>query len=170
MPVSCTTTSRRGLLQRWVAVAGAAAVALAAAGCSLDGSNLPSLSTGSILPSLPSLPTGGSAAGEPERIAGNLYRVMATDRKIADTIERENYMLLKAAETTKKVGGTHFVMVRAGDQTSGLPSLATMTQGRQYGAYIRVIEVDPEQGVPVGAIAADEIIQFFGPKFGKTPA
>ena len=124
------------------------------------------LTTGSITPSASTVPAGQSKLGGAERVSGNLYRVLADDRKIADRIDRENYTLLKAAEATKAAGGTHFVLVSASDQSP--IAVSTLGGGGQYGAYFRVLEVDPANGVPNSAMAADEIIHFFGKKFGRT--
>ena len=146
------------------------ALALSVGGCSqaIDGLGL---TTGSITPAAtPSTDAKARPAGA-ERVSGTLYRVMADDRKIADRIDRENYTLLKAAEATKAAGGTHFVLVSASDQSpTGMPSLKALTgnAGADYGAYFRVLEVDAANGVPVGAMSADEIIHFFGPKFGRS--
>ena len=145
-----------------------AALALLAGGCSQasDGSSIVTGSLGSLLPQAapsaqPKLPG--------ERISTSLYRVMATDRKFKDAIERENYTLLKAAETTRAVGGTHFMLVKAGDQSSaGLPTLASLSgSATEFGAYIRVLTLDPGAEAPIGAVHAEEIIHFFGPQFAR---
>ena len=123
---------------------------------------------------LPSLLTFAAAGPAPaERISGNLFRVQADDRKIDDAVERENYTLLRAAETTKAHGGTHFVLVSAGDQASvGMPSLKTIMSGNreaEFGAYFRVLRIETDGTAPIGAMSASEIIHFFGPKFGRAP-
>lgn len=161
-------------------------IALAAmlGGCSQGQPNL-GLTTGSILPSLAGMsgapaaskalsPTAGAGG---ERIGVNLYRVSASDRAIADPVARENYALLRAAETAKAAGGTHFIMIQTGDQSSSGFSLSSTFAGNtgsgnsgQFGAYVRVLTLEPGAEVPIGAIVADEIIHFFGPNFGRTPA
>lgn len=154
-------------------------------GCSQAVEGIGNLTTGSLpgfAKSSPiatgSLPAGSSSSSAPssariagaERISGNLYRVMATDRSLPDRIERENYTLLKAAEATKAVGGTHFVLVNASNQApAGPPSITSLikSNGEEYGAYFRVLEIEQGGAAPIGAMAADEIIHFFGPKFGR---
>lgn len=149
------------------------ALAVLLGGCSQSIESM-GLVTGSI--TSPTAPTSQSPAAKSkvagaERISGNLYRVLADDRKLPDRIERENYTLLKAAEATKAAGGTHFVLVSASDQSPiGVAALSLSSNGSQYGAYFRILEVDPSAGVPAGAMAADEIIHFFGPKFGRAPS
>ena len=113
-------------------------------------------SAGSLVPSWGT----SSRPRAPERISGNLYRVYAGDRQIEDPIQRENYALLRAAESTKQVGATHFVVVNAPE---GLPQQPTPPSS----ALIRVLQLETGAEPPVGAIAADEIIHFFGPAFGR---
>ena len=112
----------------------------------------------------------GTIAGA-ERISGNLFRIQADGRRITDHVERENYTLLRAAETTRAQGATHFVLVSAGDQaTTGVPSLKMLVSGdsnAEYGAYFRVLRIEPDATAPIGAMSADEIIHFFGAKFGR---
>lgn len=147
------------------------ALAVLLGGCS-QGPQPIGLTTGSIAPGAASAAAAKSRLAGAERISGNLYRVLADDRRLPDRIERENYTLLKAAEATKAAGGTHFVLVSASDQSPvGVATLSALTgNGSQYGAYFRVLEIDTATGVPTGAMAADEIIHFFGPKFGRAPA
>jgi hypothetical protein len=129
---------------------------------SLPAVSLPSLPAVSAL--LPSLPTSRARTG-PERIGSNLYRVSTEGPRIADPIQRENYALLRAAESTRELGSTHFVVVetgnRSGMQTSGLAGSA------DPGLLIRVFEMTPGAEPPIGAIDAAEIVQFFGPNFGR---
>ena len=148
------------------------ALAVLLGGCSQSVETM-GLITGSIAPPSSSAapsPVAKSKAAGAERISGNLYRVLADDRKLPDRIERENYTLLKAAEATKAAGGTHFVLVSASDQSPiGVSALSLSSSGSQYGAYFRILEIDATAGVPTGAMAVDEIIHFFGPKFGRAP-
>lgn len=128
------------------------------------------ITTGSILPAMPSLPAAPSLSGiipqvgsepkprPPERVSGNLYRVYSGDRKLEDTIQRQNYALLRAAEGTRQVGGTHFIIVNGSDAADGTTS----------SALVRVMKLDAGAELPLGAVAADEIIHFFGPTFGRT--
>ena len=126
------------------------------AGCAQG--NLPgAISTGSILPSLPSLST-SSTPRKPERIGVNLYRVTVSDRRFDDPIQRENYALLRAAETAKAAGASHFIVVNA-SQPGATAEIPTM---------IRVLQLEPGAEPPIGAVSADEIIHFFGPNFART--
>lgn len=145
---------------------GIAACSSAPSGGIVTGS-LPSLGNAS-LPSvgglLPSMPASGTPI-KPERVGSNLYRISTADRRIQDPIQRENYALLRAAESTREVGGTHFIVVntgnRSGLQTSGLAGSA------EPGTLIRVFDMSPGTEPPIGAIDAAEIVHFFGPNFGR---
>lgn len=150
------------------------AAALGACGIAPEGGGI---TTGSILPSLPALPSAGSLAASlaqptgpraPQRISANLYRVDAGDQRLADQIQRENYTLLRAAESTRHVGATHFIVVNA-PQGAAPHDVRNPDRG-QTTALIRVLELEPGSEPPMGAISADEIIHFFGPSFGRTTA
>jgi hypothetical protein len=101
----------------------------------------------------------------------------------------QDYALLKAAETTKAAGGTHF-QVLSGRDASSTGSFTTQGQatttvvGRtaytSYSPgqtveifkpgqdnYIRVLRLGPGQQAP-GAISADEIIQFVGQRVNRS--
>ncbi|CAN0510904.1 unnamed protein product, partial [Phaeothamnion confervicola] len=94
-----------------------------------------------------------------ERIGSNLYRVSIGEFRSDDPIQRENYTLLRAAETAQGEGGTHFVIVNLGDQAGG-SGPASRTSGQ---TLVRVLSLEPGIEPPVGAVSATEIIQFFGP-------
>ena len=127
------------------------------------------ISTGSILPALPSAASLGpslttsNGPRKPERVSGNLYRIDASDRKFDDTIQRENYGLLRAAESAKEVGGTHFIAVNSSEGAA--PSQPGNAAASQSTSLIRVFRLDPDMTPPMGAISVNEIIHFFGPNF-----
>src|SRR5690606_14680146 len=135
------------------------AFACVANGCA-QSKNPGDLITGSIGSLMPAM---GQSASH-ERLTDSLYRVMADDRRFTDRIDQENYLLLKAAETTPQADATHFYLVKSGLDTSTLP-ISTSAPGSRNGAYIRVLTLEPGTGVPVGAASAAEIIHFFGPKY-----
>ena len=135
------------------------------------------ITTGSILPSLPStvselLPSAqsllpslpaSSTPNKPERIGANLYRISTDDRRIDDTTQRENYALLRAAEVTKNVGATHFIVVNA----SGPSSVVVSPAQPQLSTMIRTLRLERGAEPPIGAVSADEMVHFFGPAFGR---
>lgn len=148
-----------------------------------SGSGSSDITTGSILPSLPSasslIPTASSlvpswASGSkpqgPERISGNLYRIPPADTRWDDPIQRENYAMLLAAENAKQVGATHFIVVNAkqgGALGGGIMALTQPASAAQATTLIRVMTLERNAEPPMGALAADEIIHFFGPQFGR---
>lgn len=143
--------------------------ALSLSACAQSGDS-GGITTGSIMPAMPKLPSAASLASlvpsfetegkprPPERVSGNVYRVFSGDRKLDDTIQRQNYALLRAAESTKQVGGTHFVVVNG--SASGDNSGAS--------ALVRMMKIEYGAEAPLGAVSADEIIHFFGPTFGRS--
>ena len=96
----------------------------------------------------------------------------------------QDYTMLKAAETTKAAGATHFAIVGAADASStgsvvvpgqsrtsfvGNSAYTTYTPATAYNfikpgqdTYIRVFAIPPNQPTPNGLLSADEIIQFVG--------
>jgi hypothetical protein len=124
---------------------------------------------------------GGVAA---QQMSANVYRIEARGNGYTARNVVQDYMLLKAAETTKSSGNTHFTVVDQGDAsttasivtpgsartnivgntayTSYSPATVTPIFKPGADAYIKVLTVPQGQQAPVGAISADEIIQYVG--------
>jgi len=125
--------------------------------------------------------TGGVAA---EQMSANVYRIKSRGNGYTSNSTIQDYVLLKAAETTKEAGGSHFQLISANDAS---PQSIVTTQGdantsvvgntllTTYGpsttdvvvkpgpdAYIRVVRLAPGQLAPAGVHSADEIIQYVG--------
>lgn len=97
--------------------------------------------------------------------------------------------MLKAAETTKAAGASHFMLVSAqdaseagtivsqghaattfdGSTASTTYSLPTVTNYVRPGedTYIRVLHLLPGQTAPAGALSADEVIKFVGTRVSR---
>ncbi len=127
--------------------------------------------------------TGGVAA---EQMTTDTFRITARGNGYTGNTTIQDYALLKAAETTKEAGGTHFLVISAADasrvvvgqtastmQTSviGQTAFTTYNPGSTYTiikpgeqAYIRVLRLRPGEAPPAGALSADEIIQYIGPR------
>jgi hypothetical protein len=127
--------------------------------------------------------TGGVSA---QPITADTYRISARGNGYTNSTDVQDYTLLKAAETTKAAGGTHFLVVSSANassrsigQTSGSVSTqiigrtaySTYTPGVTYeiakpgeDAYIKIVNVSPGGTPPPGAFPADEIIAFIGPR------
>jgi hypothetical protein len=115
------------------------------------------------------------------------FRIQA--RGYANASLVQDYTLLKAAETTRQQGGTHFMVISAADASitgeivtpgtsqttfAGNSAYTTYNPGAVstfikpgQDAYIRVLNVKPGQKPPPGAISADEIIQYVGPRMQR---
>ena len=125
--------------------------------------------------------TGGVAA---QQMTADTFRIIARGNGYTSSTTVQDYMLLKAAETTKQAGGTHFLVVSAADasrtnyvatagraQTTlvGNTAYTSYTPGSVYGifkpgqdAFIRVLTIPNGSRPPPGAISADEVIKFVG--------
>ena len=127
----------------------------------------------------------GFAGGvKSQQVTGNTFRIVARGNGYTAGTTVQDYALLKAAETTKAAGGTHFKIVSGSDASStgyietsstarttvtGNTAYTTFNPGSVHryvkpgqDTYIRIFTVAPEQSPPPGAVSADEIIQFVG--------
>ncbi len=124
--------------------------------------------------------TGGVAA---EQVMADTWRIRARGNAYTGRSTIQDYVLLKAAETTQAAGGTHFQIISSADASRAstvVSGNATTTVGRNqafsYGSseattvirpgedvYIRVLKLAPAQQAQ-GAFSAAEIIQFTGPR------
>jgi hypothetical protein len=125
--------------------------------------------------------TGGVAA---QQMTADTFRIVARGNGYTSATVVQDYVVLKAAETTKTAGGTHFVMIGSGDaSTTGTISTPGHAQTTLVGrtayttynpgtvshyikpgqdSYIRVVKASPAGQLPTGAIDADEIIKYVG--------
>lgn len=112
--------------------------------------------------------SGGVAA---QHITADTFRIVARGNAYTGSTTVQDYVLLKAAETTKAAGATHFILVSAADAARVSYDVTAPTK---YGpgsvdsvikpgqdAYIRILK--PGQQIQ-GAFSADEIFQFTGPR------
>lgn len=130
--------------------------------------------------------TGGVAA---EQISSDTWRILARGNGYTSSETVQDYVLLKAAETTQTQGGTHFVIVgenqanqavqitTGGSATTSVvgntaytsyspPVTSTMIKPGQN-VYIKVVRLGPGQQAQ-GAISAAEIIQFTGARVKRS--
>lgn len=125
--------------------------------------------------------SGGVSA---QQMTANTFRISARGNGYTNSTSVQDYLMLKSAETTVQQGGTHFLVIDAGDAsstaqivtggtarttyygntatTSYSPPMVTNVFKPGQDAYIRVLNVGPGQTPPPGSIAAAEIIQFVG--------
>ena len=121
-----------------------------------------------------------------QQVTTDTWRISARGNAYTGKTRIQDFVLMKAAETTKAAGGTHFFVGSSQDATSRdtivSPGQTTTTfSGRQAfsvttpgsvdtvikpgeDTYVRVITLPPRAPVPQGAISAEEIIRFVGPR------
>jgi hypothetical protein len=126
-------------------------------------------------------PSGGVAALQ---MSADTWRIEARGNGFTNANLVKDYMLLKAAETTKQSGGTHFIIIEQADASTKsthyapgsrrttligatrystyTPATATRVFHPGRDAYIRVVNVAAGQAAPEDAQSADEIIKFVG--------
>jgi hypothetical protein len=131
--------------------------------------------------------TGGVSA---QQMTSETFRISARGNGYTDATSVQDFLMLKAAETTTQNGGTHFVVVSAADasrtaeivtggtaRTSFVGNTATTSYTPPtvhnvfkpgQDAYIRVLKIGPGQQPPPNAISAAEIIQFVGPRVKRS--
>jgi hypothetical protein len=121
---------------------------------------------------------------EAQRMTADTYRIIARGNAYTRGTDIQDYTLLKAAETTKAAGATHFAIItsanasRAGSfvtpgqaQTSVMGNMAVTTYSpamvHSYikpgqDTYIQVFSVPQGQQPPFGAVSAEEVIRYVG--------
>jgi hypothetical protein len=118
-----------------------------------------------------------------QRITSNTFKIVVHGNAITSGLATQDYTALKAAETAKQAGGTHFVFISATDAssegpvTTGGKAKKTATGTTAYppttvyqfirpgqDAYIRVLSVDPGQPLPSGSFSAEEMIRYASPR------
>jgi hypothetical protein len=122
------------------------------------------------------------------QMAADTWRIEARGNGYTNANIVKDWMLLKAAETTKQQGGSHFIIVEQADATTKSSTItpgarqSTLVGGTRHStytpavinrqmnpgqdAYIRVIKVAADQAAPADAKSADEIIKYIG---GRIP-
>jgi hypothetical protein len=125
--------------------------------------------------------TGGVKA---DQITKDTFRIVSRGNGYTSGTTIQDYALLKAAETTKQAGGSHFIVTNAADASrseafatpgtvqttvTGNTAVSTYSPGSistfikpGQDTYIRVLRLPSGQQPPPGAYFAEEIIQFVG--------
>jgi hypothetical protein len=127
--------------------------------------------------------TGGVAA---EPLMTDIYRIVARGNGYTSADRVQDFVLLKAAETTLAAGGSHFLILEQSDRTKvdigqtpgvvqtnvyGNSAFTTYTPGSTYNivkpgeaVMIRVLRVVPGQTPPPGGFSAQDISNNIGPR------
>jgi hypothetical protein len=122
------------------------------------------------------------------QMSADTWRIEARGNGYTNANIVKDWMLLKAAETTKLQGGSHFIIVEQADATTKSSTItpgarqSTLVGATRYStytpavinrqmnpgqdAYVRVIKVAADQAAPAEAKSADEIIKYIG---GRIP-
>ena len=98
--------------------------------------------------SIPALPAGDALTEA--QIGGGILQIAVPKIGLADCTSAYECTLVRAAEATQRVGGTHFII---------LPGHGGSTQGSF--AYIKVFTFDAGETAPSSAISAEEALYFF---------
>ena len=98
--------------------------------------------------SIPTLPA--TNALTEAQIGGGILRIAVPKTGFADCTSAYQCTLVRAAEATRLVGGTHFIV---------LPGHGGSTQGSF--AYIKVFTFDAGETAPSSAISVEEALFFF---------
>ncbi len=108
------------------------------------------LAAGCSLPTIPLGPLPMGNASPDERIGGGILKIAVPKTALPDCGSVDECTLVKAAEATQRVGGTHFML---------LPGHGGPTQ-RGY-AYIKVFTVGPGEDAPSSTMSVEEALYFF---------
>jgi hypothetical protein len=126
----------------------------------------------------------GGVAAEP--VMTDVYRIVARGNGYTAQARVQNFVLLKAAETTLGAGGSHFIVLDQSNQTNvavgqtpgslqtnvyGRTAFTTYTPGTTYNivkpgqdVMIRVVRLKPGETPPPGAFPAQDIANTLGPR------
>ena len=126
----------------------------------------------------------GGVSAEP--ITNDTYRIVARGNGYTSGTTIQDFVLLKAAETAKNAGQSHFGIISGNDATShavgqtpgtfttnvyGNTAFSTYNPGISYNivfpgqdTYIRVFTPKIGDQLPAGSFRADEIIANIGPR------
>ena len=85
-----------------------------------------------------------------EDVGSGLMRIAVPMGGLADCASADECVLVRAGEATRRVGGTHFMV---------LPGHGGPSQ-KGY-AYIRIFTLGPGEGVPSSAMSVEEALTFF---------
>jgi hypothetical protein len=121
---------------------------------------------------------------EAQQMTKDTFRIIARGNGYTASTTVQDYAILKAAETTRQAGGTHFAITNASDASSvghvttpghattsvvGRTAYTTYTPGMVHqfvrpgqDVYIRIITVPHGQRPPPGVFSTEEIIQYVG--------
>jgi hypothetical protein len=122
----------------------------------------------------------GGVTAQP--VMTDVYRIVARGNGYTPKATVQDFVLLKAAETTLNAGGTHFVVLNESNQSKveqtpatvnttvyGDSAFTTYSRGSTFvkagqDVMIRVLHLKPGESPPAGAFPAQDIAQTIGPR------
>lgn len=115
----------------------------------------------------------GVGGGDPtavSKVSADTYRIPGAATAAASQSAVQDDVLLKAAQTTKEAGATHFIVLASSESAATATPIGNRPKGAEAGGrpaqdvLIRVLTVAPGAQAPIGALSADETIAFVGRK------
>lgn len=108
-----------------------------------------------------------------EQMTSDTWRIVARGNRSTAPTTIQDFVLLKAAETAKVAGGTHFIIEDASDVGRRVTMASTASVRLRDGrlrerpgqhAYVKILTLAPGAPAPTNAFNADEIIRYIGPR------
>ena len=107
---------------------------------------------------------GGSESAPVEQLAADIVAIKSTPNASTEDV------LLKAAQTARSAGASHFKLISAADvgrptdssRTGALPQSASPTIRPGQDTYIRLLRLPSGQEPPGGYFSVDEIFELMG--------
>lgn len=99
--------------------------------------------------SMPAITIPTSGAVPDEQVGGGILRIAVPKGDRIDCASADECTLVRAAEATQRVGGTHFMV---------LPGHGGSTQGGY--AYIKIFTVGSNEAAPSSAMSVEEALHF----------
>ena len=130
--------------------------------------------------------SGGVSA---QQMTANSFRIASRGNGFTGRSQVQDYTMLKAAETAKQHGATHFAIISSDDASrvdqfvtsgtsrttfAGNTAYTTYNPGQVHNfykpgqdTYIRIMTIPQGHAPPHGAISADEVIQYVGSRVAR---
>lgn len=134
----------------------------------------------------PYQPMGFTGGVEAQKITSDTYRIVSRGNGYTNSTAIQDYTFLKAAETTRDAGATHFIFTSMADATRneigqtagttnttfyGRTAVSTYTPGQVYSvskpgqdSYIKIFTLPSGATAPPGSFSAAEVIANIGPR------
>lgn len=118
-----------------------------------------------------------------QQVTANTYRIVSRGNSYASGTTIQDFTMLKAAETAKSRGATHFAIISERDAShvgqtvmldpdvgGGVTGSITTNVKPGQDTHIRILTIAPGQSAPAGAVSADEVIEYVGKRVKRPNA